>query len=87
MAPAQYETVIRAVPLWLLQHYLEQIGAQPAADGTLAGPGWSARLAQAEDYTIGSLRVGQVRLEIEGDTEAIAAVRQALAPHLLRGGG
>ncbi len=87
MPPTRFELVIRGLPLWLLQQYLEQLGAQPAPDGWLAAPGWRARLAQVDDYAIGSLRVGQVRLEMEGEPGAVAAARQALEPRLLRGGG
>jgi hypothetical protein len=87
MAADRVETVIRGLPLWLLRDYLVQLGARPDADGTLRGPGWSASLAQAEDFAIGSLRVGQVSLRLEGAPEAVAAAQAALQPKLLRAGG
>ncbi len=87
MAVAAFERVVTGVPLWLLRAYLEELGGWPGADGLLRGDGWHARLTQVEDYQIGSLRVGQVRLELDGEVEAVGRVRQALEPRLMRAGG
>lgn len=78
---------VRAIPLWLLQEYLAELGGQTQGDGTLRGEQWSARLTQIEDYQIGSLRVGQVRLEITGEADAVTRVQTLLEPKLLRAGG
>lgn len=78
---------LRAMPIWLLRDYLLQVGGQEQADGTIQGAGWQARLTQLEDFQIGSLRVGEVRLEITGDDGALAAVWMALEPKLMRAGG
>ncbi len=82
-----FETVVRGVPLWLLREYIEEIGGQLQADGGLMGDGWTARLTQVDDYVIGSLRVGQVRLELDGEAASVERARVALAPKLLRAGG
>ena len=58
-----------------------------ADDGRLAGPGWTVRLTQAEDFALGSLRVGQVRLEVWGAPAVVTPFRAALAQRLMRGGG
>jgi hypothetical protein len=87
MPEASDHTLIRGIPAWLLQQYLEQLGGQAAEDGWLHGPDWRARLTQVDDYVIGSLRVGQVRLELRGEPDAVERARQALAPRLLRAGG
>jgi molybdopterin synthase sulfur carrier subunit len=87
VSATQFETIVRGVPLWLLREYVEQIGGQIVEGEWLTGAGWQARLTQAEDYEIGSLRVGQVRLELRGEAEAVEHARRALAPKLLRGGG
>ena len=87
MAAPAFERVVTGVPLWLLRAYLEELGGRPDADGLLRGDGWQARLAQVEDYQIGSLRVGQVRLELDGQAEAVDRVRRALEPRLMRAGG
>ncbi|HEX5136181.1 MAG TPA: DUF1952 domain-containing protein [Planctomycetota bacterium] len=77
---------VRAIPLWLLREYLVDAGGR-AEGGRIVGPRWRATLTELEDYRIGGLAVGQVRLELEGDEDALDAVDAQLAPKLLRGGG
>lgn len=84
---AQVDQAITGLPRWRLQEYLVDLGATLADDGGLRGAGWQARLTQLEDYALGSVRVGQVRLELWGDADTVEAVRKALAPKLLRAGG
>jgi hypothetical protein len=77
---------VRAIPLWLLREYL--VEAHGRAEGArVVGDGWTATLTAMEDYRIGGLAVGQVRMELEGEERALAAVEALLAPKLLRGGG
>lgn len=83
----RFEIVVRGVPIWLLRDYLQQVGGQGQVNGWCQGDGWRARLTQADDYAIGSLKVGQVKLEIEGEASAVARTRDGLEPRLLRGGG
>lgn len=79
---------IRGVPLWLLREYLEELGGAAGADGAVVGPGWQARLSQLDDYRLGSLRIGQVRLELAGEEGALAELRRVLTYRLMtRGGG
>jgi hypothetical protein len=78
---------VRAIPLWLLRAYLEELGGQVQADGSVAGEGWQARLTQLPDAEVGSLRIGQVRLELTGEAAAVARLQHALKPKLLRAGG
>jgi hypothetical protein len=77
---------VRAIPLWLLREYLVEAGGHPTEDG-LKGEGWTARLKETEDYRVGGLSVGQVRVELEGTRDALDALEACLAPKLLRGGG
>ena len=49
--------------------------------------GWQVHLTQLEDYRIGSLQVGQVRLEWRADELAQAHTWPLLEKKLLRGGG
>lgn len=77
---------VRGIPLWLLREYLVEAGGRATDDGA-TGEGWTARLREIEDYRIGGLRVGQVRVEVEGTAEALDALEARLAPKLLRGGG
>jgi hypothetical protein len=91
MAPgpdeAAFDRVLTGIPLWLLSSYLEALGGRPGQPGRLDGEGWSAELTQVEDYQIGSLRVGRVRVRLLGDDEALSPIRQAFEKRLVRGGG
>ncbi|MFN8471456.1 MAG: DUF1952 domain-containing protein [Anaerolineae bacterium] len=84
---ARYVRDVRAVPLWLLREYLVELGAREEGQH-LVGDGWRACLLQMEDFRIGSLAVGEVRVEIEGDAAVVDRVAAALDPKLsTRGGG
>jgi len=87
VASTTFEVTVTGIPLWLLQEYLEELGARPGADGELQGEGWRAQLTQLEDYRVGSLHVGRVRLELAGSPEAISQIKPALEKKLLRAGG
>jgi hypothetical protein len=76
----------RGIPLKLFRDYLVDLGGSPAEDGRIVGPGWQARLERVEDFQIGSLRVGQVHVEFEGQTEALDALLPQLEKKLLRAG-
>ena len=55
---------------------------------TAAGDGWQAHLHPLGHYRIGSLVVGEVRVEIEGEPPVVADVVAALDLKLsTRGGG
>ena len=83
----EWSVTLTGVPLWLLREYAQEIGGQRGAEDVVRGPDWQLALEQAEDYVIGSLRVGRVRLQLTGTPEGVAAARRALEPKLLRAGG
>lgn len=87
MTETTIRTTVRGIPAWLLRDYLTELGGRAQADDNVIGLGWQARLTQADDYALGSLRVGQVHLELHGQAEAIEQIRRALEPKLVRGGG
>jgi hypothetical protein len=97
MSDANHERVLRGIPRWLLVEYLEGLGGtaiEPGGSSGLAdeedlvmGDGWQARLTQMEDFRVGSLSSGQVRLEVTGDPDEIRGMLARLAPRLFRGGG
>lgn len=96
MAEHVHERTLRGIPLWLLRNYLEELGgtdaeildSPPDADEALVvGDGWQARLTQLEDYKIGSLSSGQVKLLVTGDADEVRGMLSRLAPRLFRGGG
>jgi len=78
---------IRGIPLWLLRDYLVDLDGTLETDNLVVGPGWRVQLTRLADVQIGSLRVGEVRLEMSGAPEVIAALERSLWPKLLRGGG
>lgn len=78
---------LRGIPVWLLRDYLVDLGGEALPDGLVAGPGWTAELTRLEDFQIGSLRVGQARLELRGEAEAVRQIERRLWPKLLRAGG
>jgi hypothetical protein len=56
---------IRGIPFFLLREYLEDLGGTSVGEARVEGPGWTARLAKMEPFSIGSLSVGQTRLVLE----------------------
>jgi hypothetical protein len=82
-----FERTVTGIPLWLLRQYLEELGGQADSEGAVSGTGWQARLTQVEDYQIGSVRVGRVRIEIDGVQDSLDRVLPALEKKLLRAGG
>lgn len=78
---------LRGVPLWLLKVYLGEIGGVEQEPEIIQGAGWKIQLKQLDDFQVGSIRVGQVRLELEADPAVQAALNDALDKKLLRAGG
>lgn len=75
------------MPIWLLRDYLVELGGCSTSNELVTGDGWQAHLQQIEDYTIGSLRVGQVRLVWEGNDRALQEFWPNLEQKLARAGG
>jgi hypothetical protein len=78
---------VRGIPLWLLRAYLVEAGGTAEGDYIVVGDGWQVRLTQLEDFEVGSLRVGEIRVEWEGEGEAFARMQEILEHKLLRAGG
>ncbi|MBP1464123.1 DUF1952 domain-containing protein [Candidatus Chloroploca sp. M-50] len=88
MNTINFDEPIRAVPLWLLRAYLEELGGTLEGDYAVRGPDWYAYLTQLHDYEVGSLRIGQVYIAFEGDINALQPIREGLTVKLqTRGGG
>ena len=77
---------IRGIPLWLLREYLEELGGTAVSETEGRGEGWTITLAKMEPFAIGSLRVGQVMMEIHGEDEAIALLNPQLEKKTMRAG-
>jgi hypothetical protein len=78
---------MRGIPLWLLEEYLLELGAKRLQPGLVVGEGWTARLEQLPDFQLGSLQVGQLRLEVQATPDAWQALQPMLEKKLLRAGG
>ena len=83
----QVDRVIRGIPAWLMGEYLKELGGTVEGNGRYTGPGWSARVEQIEDFQLGSLRVGQIRFQVEGEDEMMPDFLDGVEIKLLRGGG
>ncbi|MEN6463080.1 MAG: hypothetical protein ABFC94_17145 [Syntrophomonas sp.] len=82
-----YTLEIRSISLKDIQAYLEELGGEMQPSGRIHGLGWQACLSPMEDYLIGSLRFEQVRLEWNGNEEAIKSVWLPLQQKIIRPGG
>lgn len=78
---------ICGIPLWLMQEYLLEMGGALVEEGRVEGEGWSVRLTKIEDYQLGSLCVGQIRVQMSGDREGFAKLKTMIEPKLIRAGG
>ena len=87
---AIYSKEVRGIPLWLLRDYMLEMadeGGVAQGDNRVVGDGWTLTLTQLEDFVIGSLRVGEIRVELDGDPDAVARVLPFLEQKLIRAGG
>ncbi len=85
-----YQTLdweIRSIPLWLIRDYLLELGGQEEEPGLVKGIGWTVSLNQMADYQIGSIRVGQVHLNLKARLDEFETIRVALEKKLIRAGG
>ena len=78
---------VRGIPLWLLREYLVEAGGKAEGDHVVVGDGWKVRLTLLDDFEVGSLRVGEIRVEWEGRGAAFARMQEILEQKLLRAGG
>lgn len=77
---------VRGTPEWQVRKYLESLGGVAQPDGSLAGPGWEARLEAGEHRAFG-LNFPRVVITFAGEPAAVAATEAALRLRCMRGGG
>ncbi len=75
------------VPLWLLKHYLLDLGGAEVSENVVVGEGWRADLRKAEPRRLGSLVVGGSTAEFSGNEQALASLFDKLHWKTQRGGG
>ncbi|HUV93162.1 MAG TPA: hypothetical protein VMV80_08750 [Anaerolineales bacterium] len=78
---------VRAIPQWLLEKYILDLGGVISEDGCINGHEWTVYLEQQENYRIGSLEVGQIELVLEAEPDVFDVIRSELEKKLLRVGG
>ena len=77
---------IHSIPLWLLREYLEELGGTAVSETHVAGDGWTAVLTKLEPRRVGSLRVGQVKIEFEGEPDTLAQLQTQFHKKTMRAG-
>jgi hypothetical protein len=78
---------VRGIPLWLMRAYLEEAGGEHVGGNRVAGDGWAVQLTQLDDFRVGSLSVGQIRVELEATRAGMDRILPELEKKLLRAGG
>jgi hypothetical protein len=78
---------MRGIPLWLLREYLQEMGGTAVDDQRVQAASWSVRLTRLEPFRLGSLVVGQTRLEIEIEDQLADEFMQQFSKKTLRAGG
>jgi hypothetical protein len=81
------EREIRGIPFFLLVEYLEEMGGTVVEEGHVRGPGWQVWLQRIEPFRIGSLEVGQSRLDFEIEDHRVDEFMQVFSQKTLRAGG
>ncbi len=78
--------LVRGIPLWLLREYLQELGGVVDGNGRVVGEGWIATLTPMEPFKLGSLRVGQLELQLEGTQDALDQLEPRLDKKTMRAG-
>ena len=75
-----------SIPLWLLREYLEELGGTAESETRVVADGWTAVLTKLEPRRVGSLRVGQVKIEFTGEPDALAQLQTQFHKKTMRAG-
>ena len=78
---------MRGIPYFLLVEYLQEMGGKSISDEQVLGPGWSVELCRLEPFRLGSLEIGQTRLEIQIEDHAVDEFIKVFGQKTLRAGG
>lgn len=77
---------MRGIPFFLLREYLEELGGTALSDDQVQGPGWNVQLTRMEPFKLGSLSVGQTRLEIDIEDHLVDDFVEKFGKKTLRAG-
>lgn len=77
---------MRGIPYFLLKEYLEEMGGTVVNDDHVQAEGWSVKLTKMEPFRLGSLSVGQTRLEIDIEDHLVDEFMETFGKKTLRAG-
>lgn len=77
---------MRGIPYFLLKEYLEEMGGRAVDEDLVQAPGWSVKLTKMEPFRLGSLSVGQTRLEIDIEEHLVDEFMEIFGKKTLRAG-
>jgi hypothetical protein len=77
---------MRGIPYFLLKEYLEEMGGTAISDDRVQAEGWSVKLTKMEPFRLGSLSVGQTRLDIEIEERLVDDFMESFGKKTLRAG-
>ena len=77
---------MRGIPFFLLKEYLEEMGGTSFSDDLVQAEGWSVKLTKMEPFRLGSLSVGQTRLDIEIEDHLVEDFMEVFGKKTLRAG-
>ncbi len=77
---------MRGIPFFLLREYLEELGGTASSDDQVQGPGWRVKLTRIEPFRLGSLSVGQTRLEFDIEDNLVEEFMEKFGKKTLRAG-
>ncbi|MBK9613888.1 hypothetical protein [Candidatus Amarobacter glycogenicus] len=66
--------------------YLVELGGAAQSEQHVIGPGWEVHLSQLAGFQIGSLRIGEIRMEVTAQADIISELKARLDRKLIRGG-
>lgn len=87
MARLQREWEVHGLPLRLVLEYLQELGGRLVSEDRVEGLGWTIQVQKIEDFRLGSIRLGNLRLVLEADPDVMETFLPALERKLRRGGG
>ena len=77
---------MRGIPFFLLKEYLEEMGGTAISEDEIQAPGWNVKLTRMEPFRLGSLSVGQTRLEIDIEDHLVDDFMEVFGKKTLRAG-
>jgi hypothetical protein len=77
---------IRGIPYFLIIEYLQEMGGKLVDEAFVEGPSWTVRLSRIDPFRLGSLVIGQTRLDINIEDDLLDDFLERLNKKTLRAG-